>query len=80
MRIALFVPDGVTQLVLTPETEHEKAVLNLLREHQGTVSWFEGEFYECQGGYFRQSSYRGTKDLILRLDKALPLASETRHD
>lgn len=72
VKIALFIPEGVTQLVLTPETEHEKAVLNLLREHRGNVQWFSGEFYACQGGWWRQDPYRGEKDLILRLDAKQP--------
>ena len=74
MKVAIYVADGTTQVVLTPETAWEKTVAELVLEDQGQVQAFKGIFYECQGGWFRQSPYepsRETQSIILRLDKTL---------
>lgn len=61
MKIALYIADGLHQLVLTPESEHERNMLGLLRDKQHDLSIEHGSFYECQGGWMRHaySGYRG---------------------
>lgn len=54
MKIALYIEDGIEQLVLTPESEHERKMLSLLHDQTRTVSILRGAFYECRGGWVRQ--------------------------
>lgn len=54
MKIALYIEDGIEQLVLTPESEHERKMLSLLHDQSRTVSILRGAFYECRGGWVRQ--------------------------
>ena len=66
MKVSVLISEGVKQLILTPETEHEKMALKLIDPDDKihTVvkrGSFVGEspkvlgynVYECQGGYFR---------------------------
>lgn len=53
MRTAFYIEDGLEQIVLTPETEHEKKMLALLHGDRD-ISIKSGSFYECRGGYVRQ--------------------------
>lgn len=57
MKTAIYVADGVAQLVITPETDFEKKPLS--------VKILKGSFYECLGDYVRQGS---DQSLILRVD------------
>lgn len=55
MKTALFIEDWIKQIVLTPESDHEKKILNLFHE-----KWYEyhinnGNFYECRWWYIRWS-------------------------
>ena len=52
MKSAIYVEDGLTQVVLTPETEAEKMALKLAEEG-GTISVYRGSFYGCRGGWTR---------------------------
>ena len=80
MKTAIFIQDGVTQLVLTPETEWEKTTVKMLAEGEQVLSVKRGSFYECRGGYVRHEvgAYAGEFDrsesrddsLILRVTRA----------
>ena len=65
MKTAIYIENGDTQLVLTPENEWEKNVITSINKGQESVKIFSGSFYECRGGYHRS----GTTDesLILRV-------------
>ena len=79
MRTALYIEQGILQVVLTPETEQEKRVLDLI-EHKDKVQWFRGSFYETRGGWMRYDMGATSKDdssLILRLDEPRKPASFT---
>lgn len=52
MKSAIYIEDGVLQVVLTPETEHEKAILKLA-EANNNLTVKRGSFYNCQGGWMR---------------------------
>jgi|UniRef100_A0A6H1ZAY9 hypothetical protein len=55
MKIALYIENGREQIVLTPDTDTEKAVLGKL--HDGReMSIYKGSFYQCQGGWTRHGS------------------------
>lgn len=56
MKIALYIEDGRDQIVLTPQSDTEKAILAKL--HSGSIAMTikKGSFYACQGGYTRQQA------------------------
>ena len=56
MKTAIYMEDGVLQLVLTPESDFEKKAL--ANFEPGEVRIENGSFYECQGGYHRQGMDR----------------------
>lgn len=53
MNIALYIEDGLEQIVLTPQTDYEKKMLALLHNQQRKVEIKEGMFYHCKGGWMR---------------------------
>lgn len=59
MKTAIYIEDGVVQLVITPETEFEKNALSTFRDKGIDAKLFAGSFYDCRGGWVRQSSYYG---------------------
>jgi len=72
VKTALYFEDKEAQLVLTAETDWERTILKMMHEsypHETMV----GGFYECQGGWFRQSgnTYGGDVDnsLMFRMPK-----------
>ncbi len=70
MKTAIYIEDGITQLVFTPETNFEiETVEKISREEIKNLKIHKGSFYECQGGWVRQN---GTEEsIILQLsDKA----------
>lgn len=61
MKIALYIEDGLEQIVLTPESDTERDILNKLHDGSRTLSIKRGEFYACRGGWIRhQQAYLGT--------------------
>jgi hypothetical protein len=75
MKTALWMVDGVTQVVLSPETEWERTALRQIQSGKLTV--LSGSFFECRGGYWRgtattQGIYDREptrEDTILRIDR-----------
>lgn len=81
MKTAIYVEDGVVQLVITPETEFEKNALSTFQDKPLDAKVFVGSFYDCRGGWVRQKDYyphafnsrdEGDRSLILRIAKAPP--------
>lgn len=68
MKTAIYIEDGLTQVVLTPETKHEEVVLKVAEEGKH-VSVKRGSFYECRGGWTRHGTDDVSLFLIVR-DKA----------
>lgn len=56
MRIALYIEQGLEQIVLTPETETERGILRKLEDGSRELSIKQGAFYECRGGWVRQKA------------------------
>ncbi len=54
MKIALYIEDGLEQIVLTPTSETEKAILGKIHDNTRDISIKRGEFYGCRGGWMRQ--------------------------
>ena len=57
MKIALYIEDGLEQIVLTPESETEKAILNKLHDQKRELSIKKGSFWDVRGGYKRYGVY-----------------------
>jgi hypothetical protein len=84
MKTAIYIEDGTVQLVITPENEFEKNALSTLQEKPLEAKIFSGAFYDCRGGWVRQTAYiqptssfshtstSQDKSLILRISDQTP--------
>lgn len=76
MKTAIYIEQGVVQLVLTPENQWEQSTLASFSDKPLGVKIFNGTFYACAGGWIRQnhnwgSGYREeAHSLILRIEDA----------
>ena len=61
MKIALYIEDGLEQIVLTPQTETEAGIVRKLEDGSRELSIKRGAFYECRGGWVRHRA-RGPYD------------------
>ncbi len=59
MKIALYIEDGLEQIVLTPQTETEKGIIGKLHDESRSLEIKQGEFYSCQGGWVRHRNFYG---------------------
>ena len=78
MKTAIYMEDGTVQLVITPKTDFEKNALSRFQGHELDARIYSGSFYDCRGGWVRQSGYftpgyQGTdnndQSLILKIKK-----------
>lgn len=82
MKTAIYIEDGTVQLVITPETEFEKNAIASFSEKPLEAKVFAGSFYDCRGGWVRQSQHHqdffpersdlgsaNEKSLILRMSE-----------
>lgn len=67
MKTAIYIEDGVTQFVLTPESDFEKNAVNLFYTNGKLIFVEKGGFYKCAGGWNRHK--QDEDSLILRIDK-----------
>lgn len=85
MKTAIYIEDGMVQLVITPESDFEKSALRSFGDRPLEAKVFAGSFYDCRGGWVRQSGFfhsgahgsSNDQSLILRMsepkaDAALP--------
>jgi len=72
MRSAIFLEDGYTQVVLTPENDFDKAALAAIEKAGGALSIKRGEFYHCQGGWIREPYWNATSPESLMLVVSVP--------
>lgn len=77
MKTAIYIEDGTIQLVITPETDFEKGAIKSFSQKSVEAKIFTGSFYDCRGGWIRQSGYyrhglngsdAGDQSLILRVN------------
>lgn len=57
MKTAIYIEDGVVQLVITPESEFEKNALTTFNDKPLEAKLFAGSFYDCRGGWVRQAAF-----------------------
>jgi hypothetical protein len=57
MKIALYIEDGLEQIVLTPESDTEKSILGKLHDGSRSLEIHRGSFYSCRGGWMRHKPY-----------------------
>lgn len=67
MKTAIYIDDGITQLVLTPQNEWEKNALAIIGSGEKKLSIHRGSFYACHGGWVRQGR-SDDNSLIFRVD------------
>lgn len=88
MKTAIYIEDGVVQLVITPESEFEKNALKSFESMPLDAKVFVGSFYDCRGGWVRQTYYsheysayhsdNTDRSLILRVsDRTAVVATQT---
>lgn len=83
MKTVIYIEDGVTQLVLTPETEYEKDIVHAFGEKLTRVQVFEGQFYDCRGGWIRQTAYYPARGALMqheRRDTSLIMRIDSNED
>jgi hypothetical protein len=66
MKIALYIEDGLEQIVLTPESDVEKGIVGKLTDDSRALRILKGSFYECAGGWLRQGANRDSTLIVLR--------------
>lgn len=64
MKVAIYISEGTTQLVLTPESDWEKNIVDQISQGPQQAHIYRGSFYECQGGWVRHGMSENS--LILR--------------
>ena len=57
MKTAIYIEDGVIQLVITPESKFEKNSMKTFEDKEMDCKLYTGSFYDCRGGWVRQNSY-----------------------
>ena len=73
MKTAIYIEDGVVQLVITPESDFEKNALSSFEKEKLDVNIMAGSFYDCRGGWTRQSKVRPSSSLMDINDKSIIL-------
>ena len=58
VKIALYVEDGLEQIVLTPDNECEAGILGKIHDSERELTIKRGEFYGCRGGWTRWAEPR----------------------
>lgn len=69
MKIALYIEDGLEQIVLTPVGDTEKSILGKLHDGSRALEIRRGSFYECVGGWVRQGQTKDSTMIVLRLKR-----------
>lgn len=79
MKTAIYIEDGTVQLVITPESDFEKNALSSFQDHELDAKLYCGSFYDCRGGWVRQTDYHisGYMGSIDNNDKSLILRIKT---
>lgn len=92
MKIALYIEDGLEQIVLTPDSPTEKGILDKIHDGTRTLTIERGAFYGCRGGWVRwkepvrslygtENNDESTMIVLAKIPAApSPQGSETPHD
>ena len=57
MKTAIYIEDGVVQLVITPESKFEREAMASFKGDKINAQMFRGSFYDCRGGWVRQKTH-----------------------
>lgn len=70
MKIALYIEEGLEQIVLTPESATEKSILGKMHDGTRQLDIKRGAFYACRGGWVRhgETGYGSIYDVGTRND------------
>lgn len=58
MKIALYIEDGLEQIVLTPESDTEKSILGKIHDGSRELDIQRGSFFDCRGGWKRHGVHQ----------------------
>ena len=67
MKIALYIDNGLEQIVLTPETKTEDGIIGKMHDGTRDVSVYRGGFYACAGGWTRHKDNSTSDSTIIVL-------------
>lgn len=67
MKTSIWIEEGRTQFVLTPESSIDKKVVEELGH--SNLKTYKGQFYACAGGWMRQGPTNSPESLIFVIDK-----------
>ncbi len=72
MKTAIYIEEGTTQIVLTPDSDFEKDIIRRFAGKTANVQVMIGSFYDCRGGWIRQKDFlsgeKEERSLIFRVD------------
>lgn len=68
MRTAIYVEDGVTQIVITPENEFEKDIVESIENKNLSTRIVTGQFYSCVGGWVRHTEHNAGSSIIIKVE------------
>lgn len=66
MKIALYIEDGLEQIVLTPTSKTETDILAKLHDGDRSLAVHRGSFYHCQGGWVRENMSDTSSIIVLK--------------
>jgi len=69
MKTAIYIEDGIQQIILQPENEFERNILRAIKERENKVEFYYGSFGLCEGGWVRRYGQYGNESY----DKSLML-------
>lgn len=67
MKSAIFIRDGLLQVVLTPESDIDKMACKELSENK-SLEVYQGSFYQCRGGWHREGTDDSSTIFVCRKD------------
>lgn len=70
MKIALYIEEGIEQIVLTPESKVEESILGKMHDGTRVMQILRGSFYRCHGGWTRQDQDDKSTMIVLTPDDA----------
>lgn len=67
MKIALYIEDGLEQIVLTPESDVERGIVGKMHKAGSReLTILQGSFYACRSGFVRQGQTDESTIIVLR--------------
>ena len=81
MLTAIYIKNGRTQLVLTPETPFEQGIVEMVDKGEHEVKIYTGSFYDCQAGYTRQQRPQSSEHMAAReKDESLIIVMDIKEE